>query len=259
MSINILEITKKITEKHPEWKTLCRNLTINGDVVENGDFSLGQTSSYNYKNLELIERYPEKTIWTEITAVGHECSIELQNRAEFDKNGNFVRGTMNTFYAGFENMDTVSANEIFSELGNRFSKIDYWDMISDKNDSSILQGFDIPSNEEDEIDYGYDVYEKDFILLDLFKSYKNRDFHLTRELVFQYFDGFNLGDVKAIVDGIPKEIKYQAAILWIKIFDEIGVNLKTTDPIIRYFAMLNHNCTKSMDKSALRKNLSKGL
>lgn len=255
MSKNLLEITKKITEKYPEWKMLCRKLKINGEVVENRNFSLGQSSSYNYKNLELIERFNRKIIWTEVSAVGRECSIELQNRAEFDMDGNFVRGTMNTFYVGFQNMDTLAARELLSQVKSQFSKINYWDVISNKIDSSILQGFGINSNEENETDHDY--HEKDDILINLFKSYKKRDFHSTRELVFEYFDGINFVDVKALVDGVPTDIKYQVSIMWMRILDEIGVNLKTTDPIIRYFAMLNYDYTKSMDASAFGENLSK--
>lgn len=255
MSTNVLEITKNITKKHPDWKTLYKQLSINGKTVEGRNFSPEQPSSYHYKNLEIIERFPGKIIWTEITAVGRECSIELQNKAEFDIDGNFVCGTMNTFYAGFQNMDTLDLRELFSQAKNQFSRIDYWDIISDEIDSSILQGFGINSNEENETDHDY--HEKDDILINLFKSYKKRDFHSTRELVFEYFDGINFVDVKALVDGVPTDIKYQVSIMWMRILDEIGVNLKTTDPIIRYFAMLNYDYTKSMDVSAFGENLSK--
>jgi len=154
MSINILKITKKITKKHPEWKTLCRKLRINEEIVEDGNFSL-KTSNYDYKNLELIERHDTKIIWTEITAIGEECSIELQNMVEFDKDGNFVCGIMNNFMGRFMNMDKGSLEEIFYQAKDKFSKIGYWDIISNSIDNSILKGFSIPNIEKNKNKNGF--------------------------------------------------------------------------------------------------------
>jgi len=151
MSINILKITKQITKKHPEWKTLYRKLRINEEIVEDGNFTLKETSLYNYKNLELIERHDTKIIWTDITAVGHECSIELQNRVEFDKDGNFVCGIMNGFLGSFMTMNKETLEEIFFQAKDKFSKIDYWDIISNSIDNSILKGFNIPETEENKM------------------------------------------------------------------------------------------------------------
>ena len=151
MSLNILKITKKITKKHPEWKTLYRKLRINEEIVEDGNFTLKETSLYTYKNLELIERHDTKIIWTDITAVGHECSIELQNRVEFDKDGNFVCGIMNGFLGRFMNMSKGVLEEIFFQAKDKFSTIGYWDIILNTIDNSILKGFNIPETEENKM------------------------------------------------------------------------------------------------------------
>jgi hypothetical protein len=142
MSTNMLEQVKNISKTNPHWKILYRKLRLNGEIVDPDNFKI--TSSYNYQNMNLIERLDKEILWTAITIVGREGQIELHHRAKFDANGDFVDGRMNSFSFGMMDMDEEVIEEYFHELQGKFSTVDYWDVISDETDDSILKQFDIP-------------------------------------------------------------------------------------------------------------------
>ena len=93
--------------------------------------------------MNFIERLDTGILWTAITIVGKEGQIELHHRARFDSKGNFLDGKMNTFSFGMIGMDKGVIKEYFSEIRHKLSSVDYWDVISDETDDSILKQFDI--------------------------------------------------------------------------------------------------------------------
>lgn len=142
MSTNILEQVKDITKINPHWKILYRKLRLNGEIVDPYNYKI--TSPYKYQNMNLIERLETEILWTAITIVGKEGQIELHHRARFDIKGKFRDGIMNTFAFGIIDMDDEVIKEYFDEIQYKLSSVDYWDVISDKIDNSILKQFDIP-------------------------------------------------------------------------------------------------------------------
>jgi len=142
MSTNILEQVKNISKTNPHWKMLYRKLRLNEEIVDLENYKI--TSLYTYKNMNLIECLDTGILWTAITIVGKEGAIELHHRAKFDTKGNFLDGIMNTFSFDMMDMDEGVIEEYFHELQGKFSFVDYWDVISDETDDSILKQFEIP-------------------------------------------------------------------------------------------------------------------
>jgi len=135
MTINIQKRLQKITISNPNWKTLYRKLRINNKIIDSENFSA--PALYRYQNANLIQRFDETIYWTSITVVGKEAKLELQSRARFDSDGNFLDGIMNTFSFGMMDMDEEVIKEYFEETNGKFSSDKYWDVISDKNSDSI--------------------------------------------------------------------------------------------------------------------------
>jgi len=135
MTTNIKKMLQKISITNPNWRTLYRKLRINNKIIESESFSA--PALYHYQNADLIQRFDEAIYWTAITVVGKEAKLELQSRARFDSDGNFLDGTMNTFSFGMMDMDEEVIKEYFEETNGKFSSAEYWDVISDKNSDSI--------------------------------------------------------------------------------------------------------------------------
>lgn len=133
-----------ISNIHPDWKTLYRKLRINNEIVDPETFTK-PSSSYSYKNMHLIEKNDEDILWTSITAVGRPCEIEFQSTAKFNRDGSFVKGKMNKSTFKTESMGLFEVKTLFSQAKYNFSNSDYWDVISNEKDESILKHFKVPS------------------------------------------------------------------------------------------------------------------
>ena len=136
MSTNILALVKNISKKHPNWKVLYRKLQMDGKIVDPKKFD-EVTRSYYWENMNLIERYDTGIVLKSITIVGRPSVIEPNHIANFDINGDFIDGKVNTFAFGIFPLDEAHLETYFSECQKDFQSVNYWDVISDGTDDVI--------------------------------------------------------------------------------------------------------------------------
>ena len=247
MTTNILEVLEPISNTHPDWETLYRKLRVNDEIVDNNPETFKAPSgSYSYKNMHLIEKKEDGILWTSITAVGRPCEIEFQSTAKFNLDGSFAKGIMNMFTFRTEPMSSVEVKEYFSQAKYNFSDSDYWDVISNEVDESILKHYKVPSLDDIE-DAGenaseYDPKEKDHIVAELTKAHAAKDMPKCRELIYKFFKGTSKSDVKYAFDSLPADMKRPSAMMWKKLLADAKVDFKSNE-IIKYHRKL---CLKAI-------------